>query len=129
LAKFQNATTPQEKQSAALALWGSGGDTNGLASALNVGKPEIKTYAQDQDLYSIDPGTGQPTLVRKGTYKPTPNAAFNPDGSPNIAFQAYQKSLYRSRAEANADFRAPKAVPAAPGAVVLPPNPASMYRR
>lgn len=124
MAKFQAATTPQEEQAAALALWGSGGDMTGLSSALNVGKPEIKAYGIDQDLFSVDPLTGQQTLVRKGSYKPTPNQPFNPDGTANMPFQNYQRGLYRARAEANSDFRAPRA--SASGAISLP-HPGSMY--
>lgn len=98
---------PTKLKQAILSYTALGGDPSSLISALKFGQPEIKTFDQTQDVYSVDPLTGSQTLVRHGVQKPTPNQPFNPDGTPNAAYQSYQKELYRARAQANADFRAP----------------------
>src|SRR3569833_694037 len=93
LARLAAATTPQELQAAALAYVSSGGDAGALNAALGAGKQEIKSYAKDQDLYTTDPVRGQTTLIRAGSYKPTPNEPYNPDGTANTAFPQYTMGL------------------------------------
>jgi hypothetical protein len=57
---------------------------------------QIAQQAKLNDPYTLEPGAqrfgpnGQ--VIASVPFKPTPNEPFNPDGSPNLAFQNYEKA-------------------------------------
>lgn len=123
LAAFLSAKTPEEKQAAAVSLWGAGGDPTGLASALNIGKPEVKSFGTDQSLYSIGPD-GLPKLIQQGVKETRPVTA---GGTVSLDNGKTWKPIpgYVDQAAALSSVRA-HAKPAAAGAIAIP-HPGSMF--
>lgn len=112
---------PIKLKAAIMAYTAAGGDPTQFIAAAKFGQPTVQHVGNS--LVSIDPTNNAPTEIYHSQPLPTPNQAFNPDGTPNMAFQNYQKGLYRARAQATADFRAP---PRAPVGSPLG-NPASLF--
>lgn len=96
-------------------------------------KSQVAIDQKNAEPYDLAPGTtryqGANPIVT-APIKPNPNQPFNADGTPNMAFQNYQGTIARVRAQAraseNAAYRAPPKAGkvAAPGGYV---NPASLF--
>lgn len=99
---------PAKLKAALLSYAAAGGDPSTFIAAAKFGSPIISNVSPTENVYSTDPLTGSRTLVQQGQIKPNFNQPFNADGTANAAYQAYQTKLARDRAQATADFRAPK---------------------
>lgn len=74
-------------------LAANGGDISHIMEAMQVGQPKYEQVDPTRDTVSIDPLTGERKVISQGVQKPTPNQPFNPDGTPNTAYQDYEKNL------------------------------------
>ncbi|MGH6829071.1 MAG: hypothetical protein ACREFW_09200 [Rhizomicrobium sp.] len=116
------ATTPQEMKAAAMQYLAMGGDPTGLAAAVNLGKPEIKSLGRFGAAVA-DPVTGMP-LGTLGT-PPAPlvrpvvsgGMVSNDEGRTWAPIPGYAKE----QGETATAKRAPSAN-AAPGAIGIPPR-------
>lgn len=102
---------PAKLKAALLSYAAAGGDPSTFIAAAKFGSPVISNVSPTENVYSTDPLTGGRTLVQQGQLKHNFNQPFNDDGTDNTAYQAYQTKLARDRAQATADFRAPKSGP------------------
>lgn len=107
-------TTPHYDQNGNAYLVGKDGSTKKLDGVQQQHKVEF-VNGQAVDPYSTTAGTVIPQQI-----KPNPNQPFNSDGTANKAYQDWEVKLARARAQATADFRAPKATAAAPITIIHP---------
>lgn len=132
ISDFANAKTPQEKQAAALKLWSIDPQSAaGLATSLKVGQPELRDMAPGSNLAVIDPSTGLPTNIIKGTPKViTSQGMQSMDGGQTWqqipGYSEQQGSISDARAAGRAAHPMPSRKAAAPGAINIP-HPGGMY--
>lgn len=115
---------PKAIQKAALTTAALSGDSGNIIDAQRMYKPDYKGYDQTQNVYALDPTTGQPIgQLQKGMQKPQVQGGMQyVDGQwvPIPGYTQQQQSIYDARQAGRVQAGPVKSGSGAPGAMVLP---------